>query len=80
MIGVKQGDIVKLLYLNESVPNTGKYEIKKGDLGVVQSVNHVKNFFNNGKGYHQIWVKWNNNLTFPLIHEQDAYELIKKVD
>ena len=83
MIDVKKGDTVKLLYINNFVSNSSKHkvdEVKEGDTGIVHSVKHIDNFFNNGKGYDQIWVKWSNKLLFPLIHGMDGYEVIKKVD
>ncbi len=82
MINVKEGDKVKLTFLCGTVINTDEHGVSKGlkvgDMGVVHSVKHIKNFFNDGKGYHQIWIKWENGLRFPLIQEQDGYEIIKR--
>ncbi len=80
----KVNERIECLCFNESVPNHDpdqvlkNFKLKKGDLGIVVEVKHIKNFFNNGNGYHQIFVKWDKyaERPFPLIAEQDAWRIL----
>ena len=72
----KKGDKVKLTFYNPNVLSSEKHIPQIGDTGIVLEVKHVKNLFNYGKGYHQIWVRWSNGQEFGLIHEQDVYEVL----
>ncbi len=80
----KVNERIECLFFNETVPNSEpdpqlkKFKLKKGDVGIVIEVRHIDNFFNNGKGYDQIFVKWDKypERPFPLIAGQDAWRIL----